>query len=174
MNKKILLGVAGAIALAEYGRYQRLVDSLSVKPKNFKFKKVGDELEIKFDLAVTNNSSKAIVIKSVEGNLVGKPNNLLIGNYSVSQETKIDSNQVTNLPIVANIKALSIAKNLEQNKQLSIFDAITIKTKAVIDYKLIGLLNLSIPISDTTTIAVGETLREIDGIIQDFKKLFNL
>lgn len=67
MNKKVLYGIAGAVALAEYTRYQRLVDSLSVKPKNFKLKRFGDDLEIVFDLMVTNNSSKSVVVESVKG-----------------------------------------------------------------------------------------------------------
>ena len=108
-NKKILLGIAGAVALAEYGRYQKLVDSLSVKPKNFKFKKLGDDLEVVFDLMVTNNSSKSVIVESVKGTLYA--DQFLVGSYRVLQQTQIDSNKVSTLPISAVINSKEILNN---------------------------------------------------------------
>ena len=171
MNKKILLGIAGAVALAEYGRYQKLVDSLSVKPKNFKLKRLGDDLEIVFDLMVTNNSSKSIIVESVKGTLYA--DKLLVGSYKVSQQTQIDSNSVSSLPISAIINSKQILNNFATQSILSVND-LTLNVDAIVNYKIIGLIGINVPVKTTKKVNVGSQLRELDGFIQDFKKLFNL
>lgn len=175
MNKKVFIGIATAIALAEYSRYARFVDNISVKPKNFKFNKVGKKLEIKFNLNVTNNSSKAIVINSVDGNIKAKSKvnkSIKIGSYKVAYSTQIDANKVTSLPIVAYIDAENIINNISSFDDLSIFSSITVETKAVVSHKVLGLINMSLPIKNITTVAVSDELKKFDSIISDFKKLF--
>jgi len=171
MNKKILLGIAGAVALAEYGRYQKLVDSLSVKPKNFKLKRLGDDLEIVFDLMVTNNSSKSIIVESVKGTLYA--DQLLVGSYRIKQQTQIDSNSVSSLPISAIINSKQILNNFATQSILSVND-LTLNVDAIVNYKIIGLIGINVPVKTSQKVNVGSQLRELDGFIQDFKKLFNL
>lgn len=171
MNKKILLGIAGAVALAEYGRYQRLVDSLSVKPKNFKLKRLGDDLEIVFDLMVTNNSSKSIIVESVKGTLYA--DQLLVGSYRIKQQTQIDSNSVSSLPISAIINSKQILNNFATQSILSVND-LTLNVDAIVNYKILGLIGINVPVKTSQKVNVGTQLRELDGFIQDFKKLFNL
>tara|TARA_R100000900_G_scaffold120169_1_gene94831 strand:- start:1026 stop:1541 length:516 start_codon:yes stop_codon:yes gene_type:complete len=171
MNKKVLYGIAGAVALAEYGRYQRLVDSLSVKPKNFKLKRLGDDLEIVFDLMVTNNSSKSIIVESVKGTLYA--DQLLVGSYRIKQQTQIDSNSVSSLPISAIINSKQILNNFATQSILSIND-LTLNVDAIVNYKILGLIGINVPVKTSQKVNVGTQLRELDGFIQDFKKLFNL
>jgi len=171
MNKKVLYGIAGAIALAEYTRYQRLVDSLSVKPKNFKLKRFEDDLEIVFDLMVTNNSSKSIVVESVNGTLCA--DKLLVGSYTVTQKTQIDANSVSTLPISAIINSQEILNNFATQSILSVND-LTLNVDAIVNYKIVGLIGINVPIKTSTKVNVGNQLRELDSFIQDFKKLFNL
>jgi LEA14-like dessication related protein len=171
MNKKILYGIAGAVALAEYGRYQKLVDSLSVKPKNFKFKKLGDNLEVVFDLMVTNNSSKSVIVESVKGTLYA--DQFLVGSYRVLQQTQIDSNKVSTLPISAVINSKEILNNFAAQSILSVND-LTLNVDAIVNYKILGLIGINVPVKTSQKVNVGSQLRELDGFIQDFKKLFNL
>lgn len=171
MNKKVLYGIAGAIALAEYTRYQRLVDSLSVKPKNFKLKRFGDDLEIVFDLMVTNNSSKSVVVESVKGTVYA--DKLLVGNYRVTQKTQIDANSVSTLPLSAIINSREILNNFATQSILSVND-LTLNVDAIVNYKIVGLIGINVPIKTSTKVNVGNQLRELDSFIQDFKKLFNL
>ncbi len=171
MNKKVLYGIAGAIALAEYTRYQRLVDSLSVKPKNFKLKRFGDDLEIVFDLMVTNNSSKSIIVESVKGTLYA--DDLLVGSYKVLQQTQIDANSVSTLPISAVINAREILNNFSTKSILTV-DNLTLNVDAIVNYKVIGLIGINVPVKTSTKVNVGNQLRELDSFIQDFKDLFNL
>ena len=171
MNKKVLYGIAGAVALAEYGRYQKLVDSLSVKPKNFKLKRLGDDLEIVFDLMVTNNSSKSIIVESVKGTLYA--DQLLVGSYRIKQQTQIDSNSVSSLPISAIINSKQILNNFATQSILSIND-LTLNVDAIVNYKILGLIGINVPVKTSQKVNVGTQLRELDGFIQDFKKLFNL
>ena len=171
MNKKVLLGIAGAVALAEYTRYQRLVDSLSVKPKNFKLKKLGNDLEIVFDLMVTNNSSKSVIVESVKGTLYA--DDLLVGSYKVLQQTQIDANSVSTLPISAVINAREILNNFSTKSILTV-DDLTLNVDAVVNYKIVGLIGINVPVKTSTKVNVGNQLRELDSFIQDFKDLFNL
>ncbi len=171
MNKKVLYGIAGAVALAEYSRYQRLVDSLSVKPKNFKLKRLGDDLEIVFDLMVTNNSSKSIIVESVKGTLYA--DQLLVGSYRIKQQTQIDSNSVSSLPISAIINSKQILNNFATQSILSVND-LTLNVDAIVNYKILGLIGINVPVKTSQKVNVGSQLRELDGFIQDFKKLFNL
>ncbi len=171
MNKKILYGIAGAVALAEYGRYQKLVDSLSVKPKNFKLKRLGDDLEIVFDLMVTNNSSKSVIVESVKGTLYA--DQFLVGSYRVLQQTQIDSNKVSTLPISAIINSKEILNNFATQSILSVND-LTLNVDAIVNYKILGLIGINVPVKTSQKVNVGSQLRELDGFIQDFKKLFNL
>jgi LEA14-like dessication related protein len=171
MNKKVLYGIAGAVALAEYTRYQRLVDSLSVKPKNFKLKRFEDDLEIVFDLMVTNNSSKSIIVESVNGTLCA--DKLLVGSYTVTQKTQIDANSVSTLPISAIINSQEILNNFATQSILSVND-LTLNVDAIVNYKIVGLIGINVPIKTSTKVNVGNQLRQLDGFIQDFKKLFNL
>jgi len=171
MNKKVLYGIAGAVALAEYGRYQRLVDSLSVKPKNFKLKRLGDDLEIVFDLMVTNNSSKSVIVESVKGTLYA--DQLLVGSYRVLQQTQIDSNSVSSLPISAIINSKEILNNFATQSILSVND-LTLNVDAIVNYKILGLIGINVPVKTSQKVNVGSQLRELDGFIKDFKKLFNL
>jgi len=171
MNKKVLLGIAGAIALAEYTRYQRLVDSLSVKPKNFKLKKLGNDLEVVFDLMVTNNSSKSVIVESVKGTLYA--DDLLVGSYKVLQQTQIDANSVSTLPISAVINAREILNNFSTKSILTV-DDLTLNVDAVVNYKIVGLIGINVPVKTSTKVNVGNQLRELDSFIQDFKDLFNL
>lgn len=171
MNKKVLYGIAGAVALAEYSRYQRLVDSLSVKPKNFKLKRLGDDLEIVFDLMVTNNSSKSVIVESVKGTLYA--DQLLVGSYRVLQQTQIDSNSVSSLPISAIINSKEILNNFATQSILSVND-LTLNVDAIVNYKILGLIGINVPVKTSQKVNVGSQLRELDGFIKDFKKLFNL
>lgn len=171
MNKKVLYGIAGAVALAEYSRYQRLVDSLSVKPKNFKLKRLGDDLEIVFDLMVTNNSSKSIIVESVKGTLYA--DQLLVGSYRIKQKTQIDSNSVSSLPISAIINSKQILNNFATQSILSVND-LTLNVDAIVNYKILGLIGINVPVKTSQKVNVGSQLRELDGFIKDFKKLFNL
>lgn len=171
MNKKVLLGIAGAVALAEYTRYQRLVDSLSVKPKNFKLKKLGNDLEVVFDLMVTNNSSKSVIVESVKGTLYA--DDLLVGSYKVLQQTQIDANSVSTLPISAVINAREILNNFSTKSILTV-DDLTLNVDAVVNYKIVGLIGINVPVKTSTKVNVGNQLRELDSFIQDFKDLFNL
>ena len=171
MNKKVLLGIAGAVALAEYTRYQRLVDSLSVKPKNFKLKKLGNDLEVVFDLMVTNNSSKSVIVESVKGTLYA--DDLLVGSYKVLQQTQIDANSVSTLPISAVINAREILNNFATQSILTV-DNLTLNVDAVVNYKIVGLIGINVPVKTSTKVNVGNQLRELDSFIQDFKDLFNL
>lgn len=171
MNKKVLYGIAGAIALAEYTRYQRLVDSLSVKPKNFKLKRFGDDLEIVFDLMVTNNSSKSVIVESVKGTLYA--DDLLVGSYKVLQQTQIDANSVSTLPISAIINAREILNNFSTKSILTV-DDLTLNVDAIVNYKIVGLIGINVPVKTSTKVNVGNQLRELDSFIKDFKKLFNL
>lgn len=171
MNKKVLLGIAGAVALAEYTRYQRLVDSLSVKPKNFKLKKLGNDLEVVFDLMVTNNSSKSVIVESVKGTLYA--DDLLVGSYKVLQQTQIDANSVSTLPISAVINAREILNNFSTKSILTVND-LTLNVDAIVNYKIVGLIGINVPVKTSTKVNVGNQLRELDSFIQDFKDLFNL
>lgn len=171
MNKKVLLGIAGAVALTEYTRYQRLVDSLSVKPKNFKLKKLGNDLEVVFDLMVTNNSSKSVIVESVKGTLYA--DDLLVGSYKVLQQTQIDANSVSTLPISAVINAREILNNFSTKSILTV-DNLTLNVDAVVNYKIVGLIGINVPVKTSTKVNVGNQLRELDSFIQDFKDLFNL
>ena len=171
MNKKVLYGIAGAVALAEYTRYQRLVDSLSVKPKNFKLKKLGNDLEVVFDLMVTNNSSKSVIVESVKGTLYA--DKLLVGSYRVIQKTQIESNSVTTLPISAVINSREILNNFATQSILTV-DNLTLNVDAVVNYKIVGLIGINVPVKTSTKVDVGNQLRELDSFIQDFKDLFNL
>jgi LEA14-like dessication related protein len=171
MNKKVLLGIAGAVALAEYTRYQRLVDSMSVKPKNFKLKKLGNDLEVVFDLMVTNNSSKSVIVESVKGTLYA--DDLLVGSYKVLQQTQIDANSVSTLPISAVINAREILNNFSTKSILTVND-LTLNVDAIVNYKIVGLIGINVPVKTSTKVNVGNQLRELDSFIQDFKDLFNL
>lgn len=171
MNKKVLLGIAGAVALTEYTRYQRLVDSMSVKPKNFKLKKLGNDLEVVFDLMVTNNSSKSVIVESVKGTLYA--DDLLVGSYKVLQQTQIDANSVSTLPISAVINAREILNNFSTKSILTV-DNLTLNVDAVVNYKIVGLIGINVPVKTSTKVNVGNQLRELDSFIQDFKDLFNL
>lgn len=171
MNKKVLLGIAGAVALAEYTRYQRLVDSMSVKPKNFKLKKLGNDLEVVFDLMVTNNSSKSVIVESVKGTLYA--DDLLVGSYKVLQQTQIDANSVSTLPISAVINAREILNNFSTKSILTVND-LTLNVDAIVNYKIVGLIGINVPVKTSTKVNVGNQLRELDSFIKDFKDLFNL
>ncbi|MAN64068.1 MAG: hypothetical protein CMI60_19205 [Parvibaculum sp.] len=148
-----------------------MVDSLSVKPKNFKLKRLGDDLEIVFDLMVTNNSSKSIIVESVKGTLYA--DQLLVGSYRIKQQTQIDSNSVSSLPISAIINSKQILNNFATQSILSIND-LTLNVDAIVNYKILGLIGINVPVKTSQKVNVGTQLRELDGFIQDFKKLFNL
>ena len=59
---------------------------------------------------VTNNSSKSIIVESVKGTLYA--DQLLVGSYRIKQQTQIDSNSVSSLPISAIINSKQILNNL--------------------------------------------------------------
>lgn len=170
MNKSVWIGIATAIGLGEYARYGRMMDSISVKASNVKFSAQGTLMSISFSLEISNKSNKSVNIRSLNGKLyVGK---LFIGNFRSIQSTTIKPNTVSTLPITATINAQEVLNNAVgkdfQNAE------IIIDTNTIVDFNLLSLISVPIPIRDTTTINTSELFREFSSLVMNFKNLFNL
>lgn len=170
MNKSVWIGIATAIGLGEYARYSRMMDSISVKASNIKFSAQGTLMSISFNLEISNKSNKSVNVRSLNGKLyVGE---LFIGNFRSIQSTTIKPNTVSSLPITANINAQEVLNNaVGKNFKNS---EITIDTNTIVDFNLLSLISLPVPIRDTTTINTSELFREFSSLVINFRNLFNI
>ena len=170
MKKSVWIGIATAIGLGEYARYSRMYDSISVKASNVKFSAQGTLMSISFSLEISNKSNKSVNIRRLNGKLyVGQ---LFIGNFRSTQSTTIKPNTVSNLPITATINAQEVLNNAVGKNFKN--TEITIDTNTIVDFNLLSLIKVPVPIRDTTTIDTSELFREFSSLVMNFKNLFNL
>ena len=168
MNKKILIGVAGAVGLAEYNRFSRLMDSVSIKPKNLKVALERGNFKLDFQLQFINNGSKSIDIQRIYGDMyIG---DVFIGTYNTTQTDTIQPNTTVSLPVTAIISSKQILDNL-QGKAFS-SGVITIKTNAVLKFKVLGIFTIPVSIKNVSSIEAGSIVREATGIVRNIITLF--
>ena len=171
MNKKVLLGIAGAISLVEYRRYSVLMDSISVKPKNLKLSTQGQNLVLDFQLEFINSSQKSIDVERIAGNVfIGDK---FLGTFNTTQSDTIKANSTSSLPVKATINAQDILNNLKIQKDSTLGGNITLVTKAIIKFRLLGFLSIPVAIKDTTVVTTSNLIKDVKNIVTQFKSIFS-
>ena len=91
--------------------------------------------------------------------------------------------KASNVKFSAQGTLMSISFSLEISNQEVLNNAvgkdfknaeITIDTNTIVDFNLLSLLSVPIPIRDSTTINTSELFREFSSLVMNFKNLFNL
>lgn len=166
MNKKVLLGVASAISLAEYTRYSRLMDTISIKPKNLKLSTQGTKLVLDFQLDFINNSSKSVDIEKIAGTVfIGDK---FLGTFTTIQSDTVRANSTTSLPVKAFIDAQDILNNLKGSELIG---NITLNTRAIIKFKMLFLFNVPVSIKNKTVVTATNLIKDVKDIVTQFKNI---
>ena len=168
MYKRILIGLGLALVGVEYTRFSRLIDSVSFKTKNVKLNMVQGKIVVVFQIEITNNSSKDIEVQNINGKLfVGDK---FLANYFTTQTQTIGAGQKSILPITAMLSNNDLAKTI-QTLNLNTTE-ITLKTKAKIGFKALGLFEFPVNIKDETTVATGNIVKELNTYLKKWIDLF--
>lgn len=170
MNKSKWLftaGIAGSIGLIEYRRYMSFLDTVSTSIKGLKIKKEGSNLSVFFQLIVDNKSSKSIDVQSLVGSLY--TGSLKIGDFKINQSAKISSNSKSVIPLTVLINPKRLLNDVSKYNSNA---KITLKTKTVLNFELLGLLKVPVNIKNITTVDATEILKEVKSFVSELLKIF--
>jgi len=168
MKGRYIIPIGLAIFGIEYGRFMKLMDSVSFATRNVRFGFEGGKIIVTFQLVVTNNSPKDIKIKNIKGRLfVG---NTFLASYGTNIEQNIRANSTSALPITVVLNDQNIAQTIS-NLNLNT-TTITLKTSSRVVFKALGFIGLPIGIKDETTIQAGEMVKELTGYLNKWIQLF--
>ena len=158
MNKKALILTAlGGVALVEYQRYSRLIDTFSLSASDFKIKVSGGNLVVNFNLLFINNSDKSLKISKIRG--LVKYAGTIVGRFNSNQKAVCKSDATTKIPITATLFPTSAIESLVSGNAKNI-DVVSYTN---IGFDLLGVIAIPITISDVTTF-------KTDGFISDVIK----
>jgi len=168
MNKKVFIGLGLALIGIEVGRFTSLMDKVSFNTKNVKINMEGKNLVLVFQVEVTNNSSKNILVENINGKLfVGEQ---FVATYGTRQQQVVSANNTSILPITAILSNDDLAKTIPGLNVNTI--ELTLKTNATIGFKVLGLLEVPVKVKDETTIQAGGIVRELNSYIKKWIDLF--
>lgn len=168
MNKKVLIGLGLALVGIEVGRFTRLMDSVSATTKNLKLSMDGGKIVVKFQLDVTNNSSKDIYVNDVRGKLY--IDNNFLASYRTQSSQVVAANSISVLPVMAILSDDDLASTIANFKLET--STLTAKTSATISFKVLGLLKIPINIKDETSVVAGGVLKDLNNYLKKWVNLF--
>jgi LEA14-like dessication related protein len=170
MNKSkwlFIAGLIGSIGVVEYRRYMSFLDTLSTSTRGLRIKKEGQWLNISFQLDVNNRSSKNVNIKSLRGTLYTGA--LKIGDFKINQAVTISANSKSTIPLTVLINANRLLNDISKYNPTA---KITLKTKTVLNFQMIGLLGIPIGIKNITVFDGTSILNELRSFVSALKMLF--
>lgn len=172
MNKSkwlFIAGIVSSIGVVEYRRYMSFLDTLSTTVRGLKIKKDGKSLNISFLVDIDNRSSKNVNIKSLVGSLYS--GDLKIANFRINQSVTISANSKSTIPLTVLVDPNKLLKNLTKYNPTA---KLTLKTKTILNFQMVGLLSIPIGIKNITSFDGTEILNElrsfVDAIILFLKK----
>tara|TARA_R110002153_G_scaffold149849_2_gene301460 strand:- start:692 stop:1210 length:519 start_codon:yes stop_codon:yes gene_type:complete len=172
MNKSkwlFIAGIVSSIGVVEYRRYMSFLDTLSTSVRGLKIKKDGKSLNISFLVDIDNRSSKNVNIKSLVGSLYS--GDVKIANFKINQSVTISANSKSTIPITVLVDPNKLLKNLAKYNPTA---KLTLKTKTILNFQMVGLLSIPIGIKNITSFDGTEILNElrsfVDAIILFLKK----
>ncbi len=170
MNKKVLIGLGLALVGIEYRRFSSLMDSVSASTRNLQLSMQGGKIVVKFQLEITNNSSKDIDVKNISGEVfVGDK---FLASYRTTAQQVVNANSRNTLPVTAILSDSDLAESLASfNLQTS---TITLKTNATINFKVLGLIEMPIKIKDETSLEASSTIRDLQTYLKKWVDLFKV
>ena len=171
MNKRFLwlLSALGAVSYYEYGRYMKILDSISIKPSNTKISKDGSYIRISFNLDVTNATNKSLELDSITSSLYNKE--LLIGVFKMNGKTNVRANSTTRIDVTGVTTPKLLLDALGAGNVLS--STYTLNTKSNIRFNVLNILSIPVPIKDTSTFKASDLLSQVTNVYNQFKILFN-